>query len=165
MLIMFMHHIDCFACPLTISDAVCPWVFIVFFFFCLFSVYPFQSLVLWLGRLKPIGHPPPLLLHLLIVRGFSVRKTRRPMRSWTFLDLCGLREKLFYMSFTHKLGEILSVGAGCLWWILIILLQLPWLESFTWTSLSTPMIPTFSLWKVGYGVKSIPLLNDSGLYS
>ena len=61
------------------------------------------------------------------------------------------------MSLTRKLGETLSVGAGCLCWMLIILLWLPWLESSTWTSLSTPMIPTL-WWEVGYRVKSTPLL-------
>ena len=37
MVILFMHHIDCsflflfsFFCALTMSDAVCPWVFFVF---------------------------------------------------------------------------------------------------------------------------------------
>ena len=31
--------------------------------------------------------------------------------------MCGLREKQFQMSLTLRLGETLSVGAGCLWWI------------------------------------------------
>ena len=62
---------------LTLSDAVYPW----FSFFGFFSVYPFQPLASWLGRLEPIGHRPPILLQPLTVIGFELRKTKKPMRS------------------------------------------------------------------------------------
>ena len=78
---------------LTLSDVVCPW-FSLFSVFGFFFVYSFQPLASWLGRLEPIGHPPPPLLQLLIVIGFELRKTKKPMRSWTSLGLCGLRGKL-----------------------------------------------------------------------
>ena len=50
-----------------------------------------------------------------------------------------------------RLGETLTVGAGYLCWMLIILLWLPWSKSSTRTSLSTPMIPTL-LWEVKYTI-------------
>ena len=48
-----------------------------------------------------------------------------------------------------RLGETLSVGVGFLCWTYFIPLRLPWSESSSQTSLSTPMIPTL-LWEVGY---------------
>ena len=70
-----------------------PLGFSFVFALCLFSVYPFCSLALWLGRLEPIRHPFLLLLHLLIVRGSLVRKTKKLLRSWTFVRMYGLRGK------------------------------------------------------------------------
>ena len=55
---------------LTLSDVVRPW----FSFFGFFSVYPFQPLASWLGRLEPIAKPPPPLLQPLTVIGFKLRK-------------------------------------------------------------------------------------------
>ena len=66
--LLFSLYIYFFA--LTASDAVYLWVFFFSFFFCLFSVYPIPTLASWLGRLEPIGHPLPFLLHPLIVRSF-----------------------------------------------------------------------------------------------
>ena len=64
---------------ITLFDVVWPWFSL--FFFGLFFSYPFQPLASWLGRLEPIEHPPSLLLQPLTVRGFGLRKTKKPMRS------------------------------------------------------------------------------------
>ena len=80
-----MHHIDCsflYFCTLTLSDAVYPWFFL-FFVFVFVSVYPFQPLASWLGRLEPITKPPPhppLPLPSIVI-GFGLRKTKKPMGS------------------------------------------------------------------------------------
>ena len=75
-----LKHASCVNTIHTSYNLFCFVLFFVLFFF-FFPVYPFQFLASWLGRLEPTGHPPPLLLHVLIVRGLSVRKTRRYIRS------------------------------------------------------------------------------------
>ena len=46
MLIMVMHHIDCFYYALTISNTICPWVFFVFFLLSLFCLsFPILSIM------------------------------------------------------------------------------------------------------------------------
>ena len=77
---------------LTLFDAVCPWFSL--FFLVSILVFPFLPLASWLGRLEPIRKPPPPLPLPSIVIGFGLRKTKKPMRSWTYLGLCGLRGKL-----------------------------------------------------------------------
>ena len=72
-----------------------PLVFFVSFWFPFWSVlsFPFLSLASWLGRLEPIKKlPPPLPLPSIVI-GFSLRKTKKPMKSWTYLCLSGLRGK------------------------------------------------------------------------
>ena len=53
-------------------------------------VFPFQSLASWLGKLEPTRKPPPPLPRLSRVIGLDLRKTKRPMRSLTYLGLFGL---------------------------------------------------------------------------
>ena len=53
----------------------------------------FYSIASCLGRLKLIGNPPLLVPQPLIVSGSWVRKTRKLMRSWTFIRTFGLRER------------------------------------------------------------------------
>ena len=77
---LFMHHIDCYfyiflvlTCSLRLVFSFCSFWF---FFVCL--------VISWapcLGKLEPIGMPPLLLTHLLIVRDFRAWKTKRSIWS------------------------------------------------------------------------------------
>ena len=45
-LIIFMHHIHCFSCALTLSDAVCPWFLFIYLFLSLFCLsFPILSIM------------------------------------------------------------------------------------------------------------------------
>ena len=45
MLTMFMHHIDCLSCALTISNTVYPWFFFFFFLSLFYLSFPILSIM------------------------------------------------------------------------------------------------------------------------